>query len=295
VRHGVRVTHVGSSRGAGANVASKTLDFGTFLLGATWRVFRLARRHTTIVAMTDPPLLAIAAWLVARLRGARVIHWVQDIYPELAIELAGQRWTRAMRPLRNRAWRQAARCVTLGADMKTRLLAAGVPDTRATTIQNWAPAGLGPGAADAIADTPEPDYEEAEIPMSKSAGWSRQWTIAAAIVLIAATTGATLFGRRYLAPATTVPTTGTLVIGTNPAGADVQVDGQSRGKTPLTLSLSTGAHAVELITETEHRKTTVTITPGGQVEQFLELPRTAPKLGDLNVKTEPASLHTKHL
>ncbi len=141
---------------------------------------------------------------------------------------------------------------------------------------------------DAIDDTAEPEHEDVETSMPTPAAWSRQWTIAAAIVLIAATTGATLFGRRYLSPAATAPTTGTLVIGTNPDGVAVLIDGQSRGKTPLTLTLTPGAHALELVTDTEHRKTTVTITAGGQVQQFLELPRTAPALGDLNVRTEPA-------
>jgi colanic acid biosynthesis glycosyl transferase WcaI len=37
--------------------------------------------------MTDPPLLSILAWRVARQRGSRVINWLQDIYPEVATEL----------------------------------------------------------------------------------------------------------------------------------------------------------------------------------------------------------------
>ncbi len=145
-------------------------------------------------------------------------------------------------------------------------------------------------------DGPEPETGEEmsdeprteELPMTRSTGWSRYWMAAAAVVLIAATTGATMFGRRYLAPASTALATGTLSIGTNPDGVAVLIDGQARGRTPLNLTLNAGTHQVELVTDTEHRKATVTITPGGQVSQFLELPRSTPALGDLNVRTEPA-------
>lgn len=167
---------------------------------------------------------------------------------------------------------------------------APVPAPEPVALPNSARASQFDEEPDAAGDPAESESESepVETPMPTPAAWSRQWTIAAAIVLIAATTGATLFGRRYLSPAATAPTTGTLVIGTNPDGVAVLVDGQSRGKTPLTLTLAPGAHALELVTDTEHRKTTVTITAGGQVQQFLELPRTAPALGDLNVRTEPA-------
>jgi len=103
--------------------------------------------------MTDPPLLAIFATPLARWRGARVVHWVQDIYPELAIALAGAKWLRILRPLRDRAWRRAVTCVVPGDDMAACLAGRGVE--KITIIPNWAPAGLAPmppGAADALRD-----------------------------------------------------------------------------------------------------------------------------------------------
>ena len=149
-RHGVRVVHVGSSRMSHGNLGSKALDFGTFFFGACWTLLRHARRDTIVVAMTDPPLIGVGAWLVARLRGARLLQWVQDIYPELAVELAGQSWLRALRPLRNAAWRGADHCVTLGTDMAARLRAAKVADDRRSVIPNWAPKGVSPAAPDTV-------------------------------------------------------------------------------------------------------------------------------------------------
>jgi colanic acid biosynthesis glycosyl transferase WcaI len=53
-----------------------------------WRSLRrLLQRNDIVVAMTDPPLLSIVATPVTRQRGAFLVNWLQDIYPELAIEL----------------------------------------------------------------------------------------------------------------------------------------------------------------------------------------------------------------
>jgi glycosyltransferase involved in cell wall biosynthesis len=142
-RHGVRIERVHGTRAAGRRLRGKAWDFATFYFAALWRLCSIARRGTTVVAMTDPPLLGIGTWLVARLRGARVVHWVQDIYPELAIELAGQRWLRLIRPLRNHTWRDADHVVTLGQDMAGVLADAGVAPRRLTLVPNWGPHGVG--------------------------------------------------------------------------------------------------------------------------------------------------------
>jgi len=88
-------------------------------------------------------------WLVARLRRAHVIHWVQDIYPELAEELSGQRWLGMLRPIRDLAWRRADGCVTLGRDMAGVLANAGVAADKTLVIPNWGPVGLTPQPANA--------------------------------------------------------------------------------------------------------------------------------------------------
>ena len=149
-RHGVHIERVRSSRARHSGLAGKAADFATFHAGALWRLFTLARRGDAVIAMTDPPLLGVGVWLVAAVRGARLFHWVQDIYPELAIELTGHRWLAVLRPLRNLAWRRAAGCVTLGADMAAVLAAAGVAEKKIRIIPNWPPIGLGPPPPAAI-------------------------------------------------------------------------------------------------------------------------------------------------
>jgi hypothetical protein len=130
--------------------------------------------------------------------------------------------------------------------------------------------------------------EEAESVMERGTSFLRGRWIAAAIVLVALTSGGTLAVGRIMSPAPAAESLGTLSVQTNPAGAMVVVDGQQRGMTPLSLQLKPGRHVVELVTEGDVRTIPVTITAGGQVSQFIEIPRAASALGELQIRTEPA-------
>ncbi len=142
VHRGVRIAHVGSTRTDRGGLIGKAIDFATFYAGALWQLVLQMQRGTFVVAMTDPPLIGIGAWLIAKVRRGKLVHWVQDIYPEIAMELTGHSWLRVLRPLRNAAWRRADACVTLGNDMAGRITAAGVAPARLSVIHNWAPRGV---------------------------------------------------------------------------------------------------------------------------------------------------------
>jgi hypothetical protein len=114
--------------------------------------------------------------------------------------------------------------------------------------------------------------------------WGRIAAAAAAVVVLAAGGYA---ARKYVMPGTAPATTGTLNISSNPPGAQVIVDGQASGVTPLTLALKPGAHNVELHGAGDPRTIPVTITAGTQVSQYIELPKVT-AFGQLQVRTEPA-------
>ena len=56
----------------------------------------------------------------------------------------------------------------------------------------------------------------------------------------------------------------------------------------MTLTLSAGQHVVELRGAGEPRTIPVTITAGTQATQYIELPKTAAKTGQLQIRTEPS-------
>lgn len=141
-RNGVKIHRIPSASRSGVGLFAKAQAFASFFWRALLRLIKMARSGDCLVALTDPPLLGIGVWLVARAKGARVFHWIQDIYPELALELAGQDWLRMIRPFRNAAWRGADHCVTLGSDMAGVLANVGVPAQKISVIPNWAPLGV---------------------------------------------------------------------------------------------------------------------------------------------------------
>ena len=130
--------------------------------------------------------------------------------------------------------------------------------------------------------------EEPEVDMTTTTPRSRLRWIAAAVVLVALASGGALAGRSYLAPSAVAAVSGTLVVDTNPAGAPVVIDGRPRGVTPLTLALTPGAHTLVLVTDGEPRTIPLTITAGGMVSQFIELPKAGAVTGQLQVRSEPS-------
>lgn len=124
---------------------SRTANYLGFLFSARRMLSTLVRPGDVVVLKTDPPLLApFVAFLVKR-RGASLVHWVQDVYPEIAIRhigiwisplLAPWRW------LRDRAWRGADHSMAVSADMAGRMYCAGVDSNRLSICPNWAPREL---------------------------------------------------------------------------------------------------------------------------------------------------------
>lgn len=135
VIEGVRVTRVRTSRFGRASLPGRAVDYATFYVTAFLALLRQVRRRSLVVALTDPPLISVAAMLAAKLRGARLINWIQDLFPEVA-EGLGIRVPLA-RPLRNLSLRAARVNVVLGDRM-----AARVP--RAAVRHNWAEPALHP-------------------------------------------------------------------------------------------------------------------------------------------------------
>jgi serine/threonine protein kinase len=130
---------------------------------------------------------------------------------------------------------------------------------------------------------PEPDSE-----VDQPAGSQTfMWVATAAIVVILAAAGV-FASKRMFPPVPAAATTGTLVITTNPAGAQAFVGGQRQGTTPLTLTLTAGSHVVELRGAGEPRSIQVTITAGTEIAQYVDLPKAGAALGQLQVKTDPA-------
>jgi glycosyltransferase involved in cell wall biosynthesis len=135
--HRVRTTHFGRLR-----LLARSIDYLSFYVSARRALSALARANDLIIAKTDPPLLSLAVLGVTRQRGARLVNWLQDLYPEIAIA-AGIWWLkgplgRSLLQLRDQSLKAAAMNVVVGHGMAQRLKARGIPKGSIRLIANFA-------------------------------------------------------------------------------------------------------------------------------------------------------------
>jgi len=139
---GVGVVRVATTRFGRGRLVGRALDYLSFYVSAGWALWRELDARTVVVAKTDPPLISVVAAAVARLRGAELVNWLQDLFPEVAGAL-GMRLGRgavggALRGLRNWSLRAARANVVLGRCMAERVIAEGVPAEQVEVVHNWA-------------------------------------------------------------------------------------------------------------------------------------------------------------
>lgn len=144
-QEGVEIHRVWTTRFGRMNLLGRVLDYVSFYVAAFLMLLRIAQPGDVIIAKTDPPLISVIAWIAAKMKGAKLINWLQDIFPEVAAALGVLTW----RPLiglirwfRNLSLRGAVMNVVLGERMQEHICAQGVARTRIIIIHNWANGSL---------------------------------------------------------------------------------------------------------------------------------------------------------
>lgn len=139
--HGVEIIRVWSTRFGRQRLSGRALDYLTFYASALWRLLTRVSRGTVIVAKTDPPMISVIGALVSRIRGAVLVNWIQDLFPEVASALAvdGSAWLeKPLRAVRNQSLLAARQNVVIGENMARKLRQEGIPSNRIRVIHNWA-------------------------------------------------------------------------------------------------------------------------------------------------------------
>lgn len=139
------------------------------------------------------------------------------------------------------------------------------------------------GSAKGFLDEPEP------VPARTPLRPGRPAVIAAiAVIVLALGVSAAWKWRPFQLQAASA----SLTIESDPAGADVISGGEKKGTTPLTLSVTPGAHAFELVYGERRKSVTAIARAGALVVHHVELeePVAAPLRASLRVVTDPAGL-----
>lgn len=139
-RNGVTIHRVQHSTFSKRSLVLKALNFVSFA-NASRRQIRHLPKPDVVVFETDPFLLPFVADRFQKHSNCRMVGYLQDIYPDVAVALKkiGNNW--AVRLLRRKLFDVYTRCdrmIVLSSDMKQLLLESKVSEDGIRIIPNWA-------------------------------------------------------------------------------------------------------------------------------------------------------------
>jgi glycosyltransferase involved in cell wall biosynthesis len=139
--NGVQVHRLATTRYGRSALLGRGIDYLSFY-ASVWRcALAVASKGDILVAKTDPPLLSALAMQVAKRRDARLVNWLQDLYPEVAIEIGVPLFAgplgQALTHVRDKSLKAAAANVVVGQRMAERVQARGIARECVHVIHNW--------------------------------------------------------------------------------------------------------------------------------------------------------------
>lgn len=143
VVRGVTIHRVARAPQGPHGLARRALAYLDYYRGARRAARELVRRGDTVVLKTDPPLLSSALGSLSHRGGAKVVVWLQDVFPEIAREygVPGARGLTGalLRSMRDRSLATADAVVAICDRMAARIRALGCVDAgRLHVVHNWA-------------------------------------------------------------------------------------------------------------------------------------------------------------
>jgi colanic acid biosynthesis glycosyl transferase WcaI len=139
VRNGVEIVRVPSTSFERSKLFARASNYATYLTSALLGGLR-GGRPDVVLCMTDPPIVANIALLVARRFRVPLVVISQDVFPEIAVQLKRLENPIVMSLLRGLVGlylRRADRIVAIGDTMRRRLEEKGAPADRMLVIPNW--------------------------------------------------------------------------------------------------------------------------------------------------------------
>jgi glycosyltransferase involved in cell wall biosynthesis len=141
--NGITIHQVSRSAGKNHGLATRALGYANYYAGARRAASKLLEPGDVALVMTDPPLLSAALAGPVRSKGAHLVIWLQDVFPEVAerygIPGLTAGITKVLRTARNKSLARASRVIAIADEMANYIKSeAKLPDERLTVIHNWA-------------------------------------------------------------------------------------------------------------------------------------------------------------
>jgi len=117
----------------------RIINYLLFLTGAVIRAL-LTPKHDVVMCWTDPPLVGLIGAFVKAVKGSKLLFVSQDVYPEVAIGMGKMNdpFSKLILQTTSRIiLKMSDVVVSIGKDMKNRLVAKGCPEYLIHVIPNW--------------------------------------------------------------------------------------------------------------------------------------------------------------
>ena len=139
--NGVEIHRASGTRFSKQRFSGRATNYVTYFLSACYAGLRLDRPDV-VVALTDPPIIGLAAWLAGRRHGAPLVMAFKDLFPEVTVlmqEFQSDAINSMLQRVNEFLVRRAARNVALGETMRRRLVEGkGAPPESTVIIADWA-------------------------------------------------------------------------------------------------------------------------------------------------------------
>jgi putative colanic acid biosynthesis glycosyltransferase WcaI len=139
--HGVRIFRARGTRFDKKWFPGRAMNYATYFLSACWAGLRLDRPDV-VVALTDPPIIGLAALMAGKRFRAPLVMSYRDLFPEVTVLLKdfhGPAINAALQKVNRFLVRKAIRVVALGETMRRRLIEnKGAPAGKTIIIPDWA-------------------------------------------------------------------------------------------------------------------------------------------------------------
>lgn len=138
---GVEVHRIATTSFGRMRLAGRAIDYLSFYVSAAARLVAMLEPGDIVVGKTDPPIISMVTCAAARLKGARAVNWLQDVFPEVAdalgLRVVGRQGSRLLRAARDWSLRKAVANVVIGESMAERIRQRGAPPDSIHVIPNW--------------------------------------------------------------------------------------------------------------------------------------------------------------
>lgn len=150
--NGVRILRASGTRFDKRRFAGRATNYMTYFASACLAGLRLDRPDV-VVALTDPPIIGLAAWMAGLRHRAPLVMAFKDLFPEVAALLPdfhSSTINAALQRVNRFLVRRAAINIALGETMRRRLIDdKGAPEARTVIIADWADtSAIAPGPAE---------------------------------------------------------------------------------------------------------------------------------------------------